>query len=152
MAKLQTLSAALKSTSIRLLRRPGLALGAAIGTLAVVAAVAFAAQGFPVRSDRPGQDPVVQVGTHSSPGPSRPGPTSAVVDSDQDDSGGPADPDPDASDQDRDSGLTTPATPGSMPTASDPDDAGHDLDGTADANHLQGGQGADAEDAGGDNE
>ena len=119
MTKFQTLSAALKATMAFLLRRPGHAVWGAIGALAVVAAFAFAAQGLPGRGDGPGPGPLIQVGNPSSPGPGRPGPTSAGVESDQEDSGSPAD---------------------------------LDRDGTSDANHEQGGQVSDTDDAGGDSD
>jgi len=119
MTKFQTLSAALKATMAFLLRRPGHAVGGAIGALAVVAAFAFAAQGLPGRGDGPDPAPLIQVGNPSSPGPGRPGPTSAGVESDQEDSGSPAD---------------------------------LDRDGTSDANHEQGGQVSDTDDAGGDSD
>lgn len=148
MAQFQTLSGRLKSTLTWLLRRPGHAIWAAIGGLAVVAALGAAAQGLPGRSDEPGMGPLVQVGTASSPGAPRPGTTSAGVDSDQENSGTSGDLDRDSRDQDS-GDLTTPVTPGTGASTTDPDDQRQDRDGAADANHDQPAQVPDTEDAGG---
>ena len=127
MTRFQAISARLKSSMTWLVRRPGRIVWGAIGALAVVAALAFAAQGLPGRSDGPGPGPVARVGNPSSPGPSSTGPASAGVESDPDDSGG-------------------------APATSESEGEAHDHDATADADQDQGGQGADTDDAGGDND
>jgi hypothetical protein len=127
MTKFQAISATLRSSMTWLIRRPGRIVWGAIGALAVVAALAFAAQGLPGRSDGPGPGPVARIGGYRSAGTSSPGRASDGVE-----------PHPDAS--------------GGAPAASEPEGDGHDQDATADADHDEGGQAADTEDAGGDND